>query len=203
MALFPVIPMGQMVSQAFTASEIRHHDALGQAPFLLTPIQIPTGQGVLVEGTVMGLLTSTANAGMYVPYLAANSDGSQIPAGILQERVDCTSFSQQALMYVQGPFSLAALQAAVGTGGSTAGNFDAAAQLQLGINYSAGNAANDLYWLRAPQITGAPAGAVAGFTAGSGAATKVDSTYTGNIGASAYTVGDIVAALKQLGAIPK
>ncbi len=42
-------------------------------------------------------------------------------------------------------------------------------------------------------------GTVTGFTAGSSTATKVDSTYTGNTGSTAYTVGDIVLALKQQG----
>lgn len=38
-----------------------------------------------------------------------------------------------------------------------------------------------------------------GFTAGAGVAAKVDSTHTGSIGTKAYTVSDIVAALKELG----
>lgn len=42
-------------------------------------------------------------------------------------------------------------------------------------------------------------GITAGFTAGAGTATKVDSTYTGGLGTVAYTTGDVVRALKQLG----
>lgn len=47
-----------------------------------------------------------------------------------------------------------------------------------------------------------PAGAAvttAGFTAGSGAAVLVDSTFTGNTGSTAYHISDIVANLKSLG----
>lgn len=44
-------------------------------------------------------------------------------------------------------------------------------------------------------------GTVTGFVAGSGTAAKDDSTFTGNTGTTAYTVGDIVRALKQLGLI--
>lgn len=38
-------------------------------------------------------------------------------------------------------------------------------------------------------------------TAGAGAAVKVDSTTTGGIGSKAYTVADVVAALKTMGVL--
>lgn len=44
-------------------------------------------------------------------------------------------------------------------------------------------------------------GQTAGFTAGSGSAAKDDSTYTGGTGTKAYTVGDLVKHLKNLGLI--
>jgi hypothetical protein len=44
-------------------------------------------------------------------------------------------------------------------------------------------------------------GTTTGFTAGSGTAANDDSTFIGDVGATAYTVGDIVRALKQLGLI--
>jgi hypothetical protein len=36
-------------------------------------------------------------------------------------------------------------------------------------------------------------------TAGAGVAVKVDSTSTGGVGSTAFTVGDVIAALKQVG----
>ena len=42
-------------------------------------------------------------------------------------------------------------------------------------------------------------GTTTGFTAGSGTSANDDSTYTGNSGTAAYTVGDIVLALKNIG----
>lgn len=50
-----------------------------------------------------------------------------------------------------------------------------------------------------PIVQPAGTGVTAGFTAGSGTAVLADSTFTGNTGAAAYTVGDIVKALKDLG----
>jgi len=46
-------------------------------------------------------------------------------------------------------------------------------------------------------------GQAAGFTAGAGTAAKDDSTFTGGVGSTAYTTGDIVKALKNFGLIKK
>lgn len=50
-----------------------------------------------------------------------------------------------------------------------------------------------------PVIQQATTGTTTGFVAGSGTAAKDDSTFTGNVGSAAYTIGDIVRALKNLG----
>ncbi len=50
-----------------------------------------------------------------------------------------------------------------------------------------------------PVIQPATTGESVGFTAGSGTSANDDSTFTGNVGSSAYTVSDIVKALKNLG----
>ncbi len=46
-------------------------------------------------------------------------------------------------------------------------------------------------------------GQTAGFTAGAGTAVLDDSTFTGGTGSTAYTIGDVVKALKNFGLIKK
>jgi len=57
------------------------------------------------------------------------------------------------------------------------------------------------FWNVTPVIQPATTGTTTGFTAGSGTSANDDSTFTGNTGAAAYTIGDIVLALKQSGII--
>lgn len=50
-----------------------------------------------------------------------------------------------------------------------------------------------------PQAT--PALVTTGYTAGSGTAVTIDGKFTGNVGTTAYTIGDLVAILKGLNLI--
>ena len=52
-----------------------------------------------------------------------------------------------------------------------------------------------------PVVQQATTGTITGHTAGSGAGVTEDSTFTGDTGTTAYTIGDIVKALKNLGLI--
>lgn len=52
-----------------------------------------------------------------------------------------------------------------------------------------------------PIVQPSSTGETTGFTAGSGTAANDDSTFTGDVGSTAYTVSDIVAHLKNLGLI--
>lgn len=55
------------------------------------------------------------------------------------------------------------------------------------------------FWGATPVIQPATTGTTTGFTAGTGTGVNDDSTFTGNTGTAAYTIGDIVLALKQAG----
>ena len=50
-----------------------------------------------------------------------------------------------------------------------------------------------------PSGQPATSGTVTGYAAGSSTAVTIDGTFTGNRGTTAYTIGDIVLALKQQG----
>lgn len=53
-----------------------------------------------------------------------------------------------------------------------------------------------------PVVQPTTTGSVTGFVAGSGTASKSDSVWAGSTGSTAYTVGDLVDALKKLGILP-
>jgi hypothetical protein len=55
------------------------------------------------------------------------------------------------------------------------------------------------FYNAAPVAQYSTVGTTTGFTAGSGSAVLADSTFTGDSGATAYTIGDVVRALKTLG----
>lgn len=55
------------------------------------------------------------------------------------------------------------------------------------------------FYNASPVAQQSTTGTTTGFTAGSGTTAKSDSTYTGGSGTKAYTVGDVVLALKNLG----
>jgi hypothetical protein len=76
--------------------------------------------------------------------------------------------------------------------GST-GQFNALYNMQVSGNVG--------FYGKVPAAQPVAAGTTAGFTGGSGAAVQSGSTFTGGSGTSAYTLGDIVLALKQLGLI--
>jgi hypothetical protein len=50
-----------------------------------------------------------------------------------------------------------------------------------------------------PVVQHSTTGQTAGFTAGAGTGVRDDSTFTGGVGTTAYTIGDVVKALKNLG----
>lgn len=55
------------------------------------------------------------------------------------------------------------------------------------------------FWNATPVIQPATTGTVTGYTSVGGSAVLSQSTFTGNTGSAAYTIGDVVLALKQVG----
>lgn len=57
------------------------------------------------------------------------------------------------------------------------------------------------FWNTTPIVQPNGTGETVGFTAGVGTAVKDDSTFTGNVGSTAYRISDVVKALKNCGLI--
>lgn len=70
-----------------------------------------------------------------------------------------------------------------------------------GVQHGVDSGMLEGFFAKAPVVQPTAGGVVAGGAAGAGAAILRDSTVTGGVGTAAYTIGDIVAALKSLGLI--
>ncbi len=78
--------------------------------------------------------------------------------------------------------------------------YDTAERDVIGIGASGTAAQLGFYGIAtAPVVQPATTGTTTGFTAGAGTNVVSGSTFTGNSGSTAYTIGDIVLALKSLG----
>lgn len=114
------------------------------------------------------------------------------------------------------PLSVGTVKAADGTTAFTIANSTGITTFATNITLSAKNIVTDTttgtkigtaatqklgFYNATPVVQYSTVGTVTGFTAGSGTAVLDDSTFTGGVGSKAYTVGDIVKALKTLGII--
>lgn len=120
----------------------------------------------------------------------------------------------QGSLTLADPLSVGTVKAADGTTAFTIANSTGVTTFAANITVSTKNIVTDTttgtkfgtatsqklgFFNATPVVQQATTGTTTGFTAGSGTTAKSDSTYTGNTGTAAYTVGDIVLAMKNLG----
>lgn len=96
-----------------TSKEVRW-DSRSEAHYPREGITMIDGQGVLVEGTIVGgPLTSDAGAdeGKFRKYDPTGTDGRENAYGILDQRIDTTDADVRCTCYVGGTFRLSELGA--------------------------------------------------------------------------------------------
>lgn len=70
------------------------------------PITLQSGAGVLVRGTVLGMVTATYEYGQLAP---AGGDGTEVARAILAEDIDATSAAVTAQAHFVGTYRLSDL----------------------------------------------------------------------------------------------
>lgn len=118
------------------------------------------------------------------------------------QQFDSTSVAQNC-GYVDATFNTSTHASWSGILSLYAGDFNASnLAKRLGIQIQSNGSVAQIGHYGATPVSQPTAGGVTtGFTAATGTAVLAGSTFTGNSGSSAYTIGDLVAALKGLGLV--
>jgi hypothetical protein len=95
-------------SLGVTSEAIDNNDKLfaGEFPRATKSVTVVSGSGVVVRGTVMGVITV---GGKYAPYDNTASDGTEVARGILLEDVSAVSGDAPAMLWITGEYNAAAL----------------------------------------------------------------------------------------------
>lgn len=99
----------EITSQTQTSSSI----FAGTTDLVKNDITVESGQGELIEGQWLGMITAS---GKYAVYDDAATDGTEVRAGILVEDIDATSADVNTTMWVHGEFNGSKLTPATDAG---------------------------------------------------------------------------------------
>ena len=172
--------------------------------FLLPPNDGTNGQVLTTDGN--GVTTWTTNGAGTVTSIATAGtvNGLTLTGGTI---TSSGTITLGGTLDLSSPPAIGASAAAAGTFTTLTANtsLTMADAANIVVNTTTGTKIGTAtsqkigFFNQAPVVQPAGTGTVTGFTAGSGTAVLDDSTFTGNTGSAAYTIGDIVKALKDLG----
>lgn len=87
-----------MTTKTETIHAGEHLVSEGNGSISRESIVVASGEGVLLPGTVLGIITAS---GKYAAYDEANADGSEVAAGVLFDGVDATAADVDAVAHVR------------------------------------------------------------------------------------------------------
>lgn len=149
-----------------------------------SPTNILSFNGESAQTLWMERTATAATAGYGFTFQAGGAvvGGTNLAGGTLLLKSGTSTGSGEAGVTIQG--------CVAGVSGTTDGTFQDMVKV-LGNKLGFFNVT--------PIVQPSTTGTTAGFTVGTGTGVNDDSTFTGNTGSNAYTIGDIVLALKQVG----
>ena len=172
----------------------------------LAALRLPAGSAGQVQYNLAGALAGSVNMTFSGSTLTLGVAGTAGGAVALKGSTSGTATLQTAAaagaVTVTLPAvtdTLAVLGANTFTGAQTLSDVDIVLGTTTGTKIGTATTQKLGFYNATPVIQQATTGTTTGFTANSGTTVRDDSTFTGNSGTKAYTVGDIVRALKNLG----
>jgi hypothetical protein len=172
----------------------------------LAALRLPAGSTTQVQYNLAGALAGSVNMTFSGSTLTLGVAGTAAGALALKGSTSGTATLQTAAaagtVTVTLPAvtdTLAVLGANTFTGAQTLSDVNIVLGTTTGTKIGTATAQKLGFYNATPVIQQATTGTTTGFTAHSGTTVRDDSTFTGGSGTKAYTVGDIVLALKNLG----
>lgn len=172
----------------------------------LAALRLPAGSTTQVQYNLAGVLAGSANMTFSGSTLTLGVAGTAAGALALKGSTSGTATLQTAaaagtvtLTLPAVTDTLAVLGANTFTGAQTLSDVNIVLGTTTGTKVGTATTQKLAFYNSTPIVQPSSVGTTTGFTAGSGTTVRDDSSFTGNTGTKAYTIGDIVKHLKELG----